>query len=74
MRKRIDWSIIDLLITQHLPHLTCADFCDKHADDVAARTIGARAKKLGVKFAPRIISAKQRAAIGAAVDWAVVSH
>lgn len=45
----IDWSKIDPLIIRYLPLMTCVDFCKKHRLDIVPRTIGQRAKKLGVK-------------------------
>lgn len=48
MAKRIDWNKVDPLIKEHLPNMTCVHFCKKYAPFTIPRTIGQRAKKLGI--------------------------
>ena len=64
MRKRIDWNRIDPLIEKYLPSLTIAEFTRQHASETIPRTIGQRAKKLGVKPASNSLSASRRTIIG----------
>ena len=45
---RIDWEKLDPLIIEHLPHMTCVEFVKKYASETIPRTIGKRAKKLGI--------------------------
>jgi len=52
---RIDWDRVDSLIRQYLPNMTCVKFCKEYAPETIARTIGQRAKKLGItsrKYVP----------------------
>ena len=78
MPNKIDWSAVDPLIRQYLPLMTCVEFCTKHTPFTIPRTIGQRAKLLGIKAAPKTISLEHRAAIANSVksrqiwriDWA----
>jgi hypothetical protein len=64
---RIDWSTVDPQIKQYLPQMTCVDFCEKYAPFTIPRTIGQRAKKLGIKPGKAVISEAQKAAISESV-------
>ena len=64
---RIDWTAIDPLVELHLPSMTCAEFCRQFAASADPRSIGARAKHLGVAPAKRTTSASQKAAISTSV-------
>lgn len=46
---RVNWCLIDPLILDNSSKMTCIDFCRLHNYSVP-RTIGQRAKKLGVRF------------------------
>ncbi len=63
MRKRIDWSKIDPLIKKHLSSLTIVEFTKQYTPETIPRTIGQRAKKLGVTPAMKTISDEHRAAV-----------
>jgi hypothetical protein len=68
MRKRIDWNRIDPLIKKYLPSLTIVEFTEQHAPETIPRTIGQRAKKLGIKPAPKTISEAHKTAVSHAVS------
>ena len=76
MLNRIDWAAIDPLIKQHLPSMTCVEFGAKY--NLRPGTVANRGRLLGIRPAPKTISAEQRAIISTAVkarkvwriDWA----
>jgi hypothetical protein len=47
--EKINWSNYDDLIKQELPKYTIADFCRKYLPDISEKTVGTRARKLGIK-------------------------
>ncbi len=65
MPTTLNWSEIDPLIREHLPSMTCVDFCKRFPFTIS-RTIGQRAKKLGVKPSIKKISIEHRLKIGLA--------
>jgi len=65
MPTTLNWSEIDPLIREHLPSMTCVDFCRRFPFTIS-RTIGQRAKKLGVKPAIKKISIEHRLKVGLA--------
>lgn len=50
--KKTDWSVLDDLIVEHLPHMTVTEFTKEHAPFLHAGTIRSRAKFLGVQYKP----------------------
>jgi DNA-binding Lrp family transcriptional regulator len=68
MRKRIDWHRIDPLIKQHLPSLTIKEFTEQYAPETIPRTIGQRARKLGITPSIKSISQPHRIAISRAAS------
>ena len=64
---RINWSSVDPQIKKYLPQMTCVDFCEKYTPFTIPRTIGQRAKKLGIKPGKAVISEAQKAAISRSV-------
>jgi hypothetical protein len=63
MPTTLNWSEIDPLIKEHLPSLTCVDFCKKFPFTIP-RTIGQRAKFLGIKPKTKVISNEHKLQIG----------
>ena len=57
---KIDWSQYDDLIKNNLPSLTVAAFQRRFLPSINAHVIGARAKKLGVKPAPKTLTVEQK--------------
>ncbi|MCK9557037.1 MAG: NUMOD3 domain-containing DNA-binding protein [Candidatus Cloacimonetes bacterium] len=47
--KPIDWSKYDHLITTYLPSLTIKEFGNKYLPNISFKSVGARARKLGVR-------------------------
>jgi hypothetical protein len=47
--KPVDWSLYDHIIITHLPFLTIKEFGNRYLPGISPKTIGARARKLGVR-------------------------
>lgn len=64
--KRVDWSKYDHLIKSELPSYTIVNFTAKYIPHLSSKAVGARAKKLGIKPAPKKLSEEHKKSISKA--------
>jgi len=66
--KPIDWSLYDDIITANLPFSTIREFGNKHLPNISHKTIGTRARKLGISPASYKPTPEHRAGIAATLS------